>query len=325
MNIIGVDVGGTKTAVCLSDEKGAIRASKRFSSSHAETQAAYFKHLRETCEAVVQNAGLRTFDDVEAVGISAPGPLDVSRGLLLAPPNNPGWENVPFVATVQSWFKAPVFMNHDGKACVSAEWLFGSHRGTRNLVYLTFSTGMGAGLILNGELVQGAADSAGEVGHHMIDAEGPMCGCGKRGCWESFVGGRNVALMLQDKIRKDNIQTRMVALAGGQIEKITALEFEKAAREGDPFAVREWDVFTERLAQGIGNIIMILNPDVVVLGTMAIYAGDFIMNPLREKLPKYVWPWPLEHCQIVASSLGSRIGDLSAVAVAVIGLQKRGH
>jgi glucokinase len=318
MNLLGIDIGGTKTAVCIGNEKGDIVATKRIPTL-LDSVEAYRHQLIELCHTVLGKAGVAA-DSLDAIGISAPGPLNVKRGVLLAPPNNPGWKDVPIVAMVQKSFKAPVYMNNDANACALAEMLYGEYRGTKNLVYLTFSTGMGGGIIANGELIQGRTDTGGEVGHQILELDGPPCGCGQRGCWEAYVGGRNVAEQLKRKIREENVHTAIVEKAGG-IDKINMQAFEMAAREGDRFALAEWDQFTERLAQGLGNLIMTLNPDVVVLGTIAIHAGEFVMAPLRDKLPKYAWEWPLKICKVVPSSLGTRIGDLSGLAVAVTGLR----
>lgn len=155
----------------------------------------------------------------------------------------------------------------------------------------------------------------------VLDPDGPMCGCGQRGCWEAYVGGRNVAEMLKSKIMTGAVHTSLVEKAGS-LEAINLQAFEAAARAGDRFALAEWDAFTDRMAQGIGALIMVLNPDVVVLGTIGIHAGEFVMAPIRDKLTKYAWKWSLEGCKVVASSLGGRIGDMAALAVAVTGLKK---
>lgn len=319
MNLLGIDIGGTKTAVCLGNQAGEIRVSKRMSSA-ADTIEAYSLNLMALCHEVIGAGGLLPAQ-VDAIGISAPGPLDCKKGVLIAPPNNPGWRDVPIVEIVQKGFKAPVYFNNDANACALAEMLYGAHRGARNLIYLTFSTGMGGGIITNGELVQGPTDMGGEVGHMVFDPNGPLCGCGMKGCWEAYVGGRRVAETLKDKIRGGGIKTSIVEKAGG-IEAINIEALIAAAREGDAFALAEWDAFMERMAQGLGSLIMVLNPDVVILGTIAIHAGEFAMKPILEKLPKYAWPWSIKPCTIAASSLGGKIGDLAALAVAVTGLKR---
>ena len=318
MNLLGIDIGGTKTAVCVGHADGEILFSKRMPTT-GESVEAYRHQLVELCHHVIEKANLRP-EALDGIGISAPGPMDCRRGVLIAPPNNPGWKEVPIQAMVQKAFKAPVFINNDANACALAELLFGEHRGVSNLVYLTFSTGMGGGIIVNGRLIQGSTDTGGEVGHQVLDPEGPLCGCGQRGCWEAYVGGRQVAEQLKAKIIAGSISTSIVRLAGG-LDKINLQAFEAAAREGDRFALAEWDIFTERVAQGVGGLIMILNPDVVIMGTIGIHAGEFVMGPIRDKLPKYAWKWPLEACKVVPSSLGGKIGELAGLAVAATGLK----
>ena len=324
MNLLGIDIGGTKTAVCIGGERGEIKASRRLAMRAHEPFEAYVVRLAELCRAVLEEARLAA-GEVAAAGISAPGPMDLKKGILIAPPNNPGWRDAPIVAAVEQALGRPVFFNNDANACALAEMYFGSHKGRRNLVYLTFSTGMGGGIIVNGELVQGATDTGGEVGHQVLDPNGPVCGCGQRGCWEAYVGGRMVAERLKDRLRDGTVKSSILAKAGGDLEKITMRTLELAVRENDPVALAEWDRLLERLAQGIGNLIMVLNPDVVVLGTIAIHAPDLVMPPLHEKLKKYTWKWPLAACEVVPSALGGKIGDLAALAVALTGLKGAGR
>jgi glucokinase len=199
--------------------------------------------------------------------------------------------------------------------------MFGGHGAVKDLIYLTCSTGMGGGIVTNGELIQGVTDTGGEVGHHVLDPNGPVCACGQRGCWEAYVGGRTLAERVKAELRAGHIKSAIVEKAGGELDKVDMLAIELAARDGDPLAVKIWEEFTERLAQGIGNLIMILNPEIVVLGTMAIKGGDFYLEPIRRKLPKYAWRWPLAACRVVPSALGSKIGDLAALAVALSALR----
>ena len=155
----------------------------------------------------------------------------------------------------------------------------------------------------------------------VLDPDGPRCGCGQRGCWEAYVGGRLLAEQLKAKIRAGGIHTSIVEKAGG-VDAINMQALEAAAREGDRFALTEWDILTDRMAQGIGALVMALNPDVVILGTIGIHAGEFVMGPIRDKLPKYAWKWPLGCCKVVASSLGGKIGDLAALGVAITGARQ---
>ncbi len=316
MNLLGIDIGGTKTAVSLGDETGAIRHSKRMPTLR-EVEP-YRAALIALCRDVVKEGGL-TLSDVRAAGIAAPGPLSVPLGLLLAPPNNPGFTDMPIVQMVQDGLGVPVHFNNDANAAALAEWYFGTYRGTPNLIYLTFSTGMGGGVIVNGRLLQGNADGAGEFGHMVVDVNGPPAEFGMRGTWESYVGGRAVAERTQARIRAERIQTLIVEKAGGKIEAIGMRAITDAYRAGDAFAREVWEEVLERLAQGLGIVIMAFNPDVILLGTMAIREGDIVMPELEKRLPRYCWSTSREGCRIVPSSLGDRIGEMAGLAVAVCG------
>lgn len=314
--LLGIDIGGTKTAICAGSRDGAIARAVRMSSDTGGDLEAYFAALLTHCRQILAAHA------AEAVGISAPGPLDARRGILIAPPNNPGWRDVPIVARLESGLGLPVYLNNDANACALAEQFFGAYRGTRNLIYLTTSTGMGGGIIVNGRLLQGATDTGGEVGHQVLDPQGPRCSCGLRGCWEVYVGGRSVAAALREKIRARQITTSIVTEAGGDLEKIDHRALAAAARAGDAFALAEWEGFIARLAQGIGNLIQVFNPDVILLGTMAIHEGEFLLAPLRERLADFSWEWPRRHCTVAASSLGVHIGELAGLAVARAGLER---
>ena len=316
MNILGIDIGGTKTAACIGNETGKIIASERMPTRPGDDLDRYMQRLSEMSHEVAGAAGV-SFDSIDRVGISAPGPLRVDSGTLLAPPNNPGWRDVPIVAMCKDAFGLPVRMNNDANGAALAEFRFGSHKGTRSLLYLTCSTGMGAGIVINGALVQGETDMGGEVGHQCLDPAGPACDCGLRGCFESYCGGRAVAERIKRMIREDGIKTSIVEQAGGDIDRIDHAALARAAKEGDGFAVEQWDQFTERMAQGIGNLIMIINPQVIILGTIAIHEGEFLMKPLYDKLPRYTWEWNRDACEVAPSALGKQIGDLAAIAIAI--------
>lgn len=281
----------------------------------------YANDLAKLCALVIKRSG-QPKSSLVATGISAPGPLDTKRGVLLAPPNNPCLHNIPIpvVDIVRRIVSLPTYLNNDANAAALAEFEFGTYRGTQDLVYLTFSTGMGGGIISGGRLLQGVTDTGGEVGHQVLDMNGPLCNCGQRGCWETFVGGRQVAMRVRDRIRQGHLSTSLIARAGG-VDKITMEHIVAAAIEGDPVAATEWNDLLERLAQGTGSLIMVLNPKVVLLGTIAIHAGDFVLKPLCEKLPKYCWSWPRKECVVAASTLGERICDYAAQAVALYGLK----
>ena len=316
MNLLGIDIGGTKTSVCIGDEKGTIIASKRIPTQTPDGPEPCIRRMVELANDLLAEHRI-DLKDVAAVGLSSPGPVSVPKGLMLAPPNMAGWVNVPVTKMFQDAFKRPVFMNNDANACALAEYLFGSCRGAANLVYLTMSTGLGAGFVANGKIVQGVTDTGGEVGHHVLDINGLPCPCGQRGCWEIYCGGMNVANRLREQIMSRRIRTAILDQAGGAFARIDFKAFVEAVKLNDPFAVQAWQDYIERLAQGVGTVIMFMNPEVIVMGTIAIHAGELLLAPLKKALPRYAWKPGIEACRILPSALGTRIGDLSALAVAI--------
>lgn len=319
--VVGIDVGGTKTAVCVASNDGTLLVRRRIASGGDASLDGYEERLASLVSSVVYESGVPS-GQLAAVGISAPGPLRVSDGMLLAPPNNPGWFDVPIVAMVRRMLDLPVFINNDANAGVLAERRFGTYRDLDNMIYLTFSTGMGGGIVAAGRLVQGVTDMGGEVGHQVLDVNGPPCPCGMHGCFEVFCGGRNVERRLRAMLSNDPaIATVLRQKCGHDLERLDHAMFAGAVRAGDPFAVAQWDAFIERLAQGIGNLVMVLNPSVILLGTIAVHEQDLVMLPLLDKMPRYAWSWPLKACKIEPATLGKRLGDLAAVAVALEGMR----
>ncbi len=319
MAIVGIDIGGTKVAVCAAEAAGTVLARTQEPSRTEEGPGPFFDRVLDMIGRVRSEAGLE-WEAVEAMGVSAPGPLSVSRGCLLNPPNMVGWGEVDVAGPLADACPCPVYINNDANACASAEYRFGAHSGEDPLLYLTMSTGLGAGIVVHGRVLQGACDQAGEVGYHVLDPDGPASPAGHPGSFEAFCGGKNVADRLRRRIVEEGIDTSILAHAGGDPEAIRFEAFLAAAREGDAFAAAEWAAYIEHLAQGMGNLINIINPSILLLGTIARHAGDFLFDPLRARLPAYAIPQALEACRIEVASLLGHIGDLSAVATALDGM-----
>ena len=190
MNFLGIDIGGTKIAICIGNEKGEIQIDQRFPTNPNSVQET-MQQAGDIAEALIAKAGL-TPDQIEAIGISSPGPMCSKRRMMLTTPNLSGWEPFEVGAFFEERFKRPTFMQNDANGASLAEYLFGACKG-KDLVYLTMSTGIGAGVIANGQVVTGVNDLAGEVGHIKLDINGPRCGCGQCGCWEAYRDGKNMA------------------------------------------------------------------------------------------------------------------------------------
>ncbi len=313
-----IDLGGTKTSVSIGTEQGKILASLRFATSPEQGVKDFLKRLCQQADTLLK-ANELFYKNIYAIGLATPGPIDQKKGLILSAPNMPGWRKVRIVEHIQTLFRKKVFFNNDANAAALAEFMFGAGKKFKDIVYLTHSTGMGGGIIIDGKLLQGVSDMAGEVGHFVIEKDGPICPCGLKGCFEVYCGGRSVALHLQKLIKKHNIKTKILDFANSKIEQIDFQAFLLAAKAKDPFAIQEWNKYVERLAQGLGIIIMTLNPELIVLGTIARAAGAFLLNPLRKKVFSYAWKEAAKKCRIQPSMLGKNVGDLGALALALAG------
>ncbi|MCI5052489.1 MAG: ROK family protein [Simkaniaceae bacterium] len=291
---LGIDIGGTKISISVGEDSGAILTRERIPTLADEGPEQALKRLLTIAKKYIAEY------DIESIGISSPGPISYTEGKMLALPNLPKWEGISLRDHIELELNKPCEMNNDGNACALAEYTFGPYRGCPNLIYLTASTGMGGGIIANGELLQGITDTAGEVGHMVLDINGPECPCGNRGCFEAYCGGGPLAKRLSKELNKP----------------MTMEDLIEAAQKNDPYALNQWEQYCERLAQGIGTLLMICNPEVIILGTIAMHAKDFLLEPVRQALPKYTWSYPLEAVEIVASTL-EHVGDLSALALSL--------
>ncbi len=313
--LVGIDIGGTKISICIGDSSGAIYASTRIATKSVPTWQKGCKAILETIHHLLEKLSLEK-SAIASMGISAPGPLSVVQGKILSPPNLPGWENAPIAQELQKKIKAPIFFNNDANAQVLAEHLFGAYRKAQNLIYLTCSTGIGAGILLNGKLVQGASDTAGEVGHFTLDTKGPSCPCGQKGCFEVYCGGANFRKTIQHAVANEKKSGVILQEAGGKIDQIDLPHFAKALRKKDPLAKELWEEFTTRMAQGIGILLMTLNPEVLILGTIALHMEDLLFPFLEKKLPLFCWDMPKNACKIAVASLKSEISELAGLALA---------
>ncbi len=317
MILAGIDIGGTKTAVVLSDEQGRILASARHATDLNDPHASMDQSVR-LLRGLLSEQKISP-KEIRAIGISAAGPMCSRRGVILETQKMPGWANVPVRDRFAEEFSCPAYMENDANAAGWAEFLFGGHRG-KDLIYLTMSTGIGAGIVVNGTLLTGQTDLAGEVGHICLVPDGIPCLCGRRGCWQAYCGGKPLADRLRAEITGRQISTAILSEAGNDPAMISMKSICAAVRKKDPYAAEKWDEFIERMAQGVGTLIQCFNPQAVVLGTIAIADGDLFIPQMAERLSKYAWPSAYrEICPIDPSCL-KNIGELSAVAAGLYGL-----
>jgi glucokinase len=257
--------------------------------------------------------------DIGRIGVSCGGPLDSRRGVILSPPNLPGWDEVPIVERLAARFGAAARLQNDANAGALAEWQHGAGRGCRNLVVLTFGTGLGAGLILDGRLYCGTNDLAGEVGHIRLAEHGPV-GYGKEGSFEGFCSGGGLAQRARTRALERIQRGEPVSFCRGpqELERIDARLVAEAAAAGDPLA-RE--IFTECgawLGRGLAVLVDILNPQRIVLGGIFARAADLLGPPAADALAREALPRARGVCSVVPAALGEQIGDYGALAVAAM-------
>jgi glucokinase len=317
--LLGIDVGGTKVAFALGDEEGRILARRRRPTAPSGRPELDVARIAEDARAVAAEAGV-ALAEVAAVGITAPGPLDPEGGVVLTPPNLPGWRNVPVVEQLGAALGPPVFLENDANAAALAEWRFGAARGFHHAVYLTMSTGVGGGLILGGRLHRGVLASAGELGHVPVEWDGEPCACGLRGCLEAYVGGAAWERRLRATTPPES---RAAALAGGR-DAVRPEHLVAAAREGDAFATAEMERWTRYVARGVVIVAMLLAPEAVVLGTIAVAAGEELaFAPIRRLVAPRIWPHLARELQILPAALGRDLPYLAGLCVAMEGLRGR--
>ncbi len=312
--LLGVDIGGTKCAVVLADAKGAIlrRVSEPTLSGQRNPNDMLGLLAAHARDLLAQDS--RTLADARGVGVSCGGPLDTRTGVVHAPPNLPDWQNVPVRAFFENALGLPVIVENDANATALAEWKFGAGQGAQNLIFLTMGTGIGGGIIVDGRLYRGTNDLAGEVGHQTILLDGPQCGCGKRGCLEALASGPAIARLARESLLYGR-HKRVLTLAGGKPADITAAHVVQAAQQGDLFARKILEEAGTYMGVGIGNLIQILNPERIILGTIAVHAGDLILEPIRAAVREHAWPRSANVCQILPAALGDQAQDLAAIAL----------
>ena len=253
-----------------------------------------------------------------AIGISCGGPLDEGRGMILSPPNLPGWDEVPITAMLTDRFGVPAYLCNDANACALAEWKFGAGMGTQNMIFLTFGTGMGAGLILNGKLYSGTNGNAGEVGHMRLAEYGPV-GYGKAGSFEGFCSGGGIK-QLGQTLAKEVLQcgkTTSYCHSYEELETISAKSLAMAADNGDETAQRVWQIAADKLGMGVSLLIDLLNPEAIVIGSIFERSEHLLRERMEAMISREVLPQSRQVCRILPAKLGDEIGDYAAIAVAM--------
>lgn len=314
-NLLGIDIGGTKCAVIYGvDTDGVLDIVDkiRFDTTDKDsTVASILEAVKDMCARHGLDAG-----NTKAVGISCGGPLDSTSGVVMSPPNLPGWDNVPIVNLVTEATGIRAYLQNDANACALAEWKYGAGRGTRNMVFLTFGTGMGAGLIIDGKLYSGTNDNAGEVGHIRLSEFGPV-GYGKAGSMEGFASGGGIAQIAATLAKEQNMMGhRVVWCPDGNYSAITAKSVAEAARDGDELAKEVYRISATYLGRALSVLIDILNPEAIVIGSIFVRAEELIRPYMQAAIDRDSLPVSASVCKVKPAELGERIGDMAALSIA---------
>lgn len=321
MYSLGIDIGGTKCAVILGrgelseNTEGFVIDKIKFSTDVKRGWKAVLDEILVRGDELLSRNNAKNTDLI-GVGISCGGPLDSKKGTINCPPNLPDWDNVPIVKIVSEHFGVRSVLHNDANACAVAEWRFGAGKGYNNLVFLTFGTGMGAGLILDGKLYCGTNDCAGEVGHIRLAEEGPV-GYGKAGSFEGFCSGggiKNLAQMIARKHLEEN-KTSLLFKTEEDIGRLDAKVVAEAMYQGDEFAKEVYTKCAEYLGRGLSVIIDILNPEAVVIGSIYERNQEFFLPIIKDVIKKEALSFNAEVCEILPAKLGDSIGDYAALGV----------
>lgn len=298
--IIGIDVGGTKTAVVLGSFSGSLKWRKQFAMGPGRSFEETFENI---CRHVEE--GRKSADaDVVALSVSIGGPLDVLKGIIKSPPHLPEWRDIPLKRILSDRFKLPVYVEHDGNAGALAEFYFGAGRGFGNIIFLTMGTGFGGGLILGGRLYRGTSDVAGEFGHIRIAEDGPLC-YGKRGSLEGYASGTGIALLAREMF------------PGRYGEGTTTANLYREFAEGKKEAAEVFGRASFHLGRGFALMADTLNPQRIILGGLGVRVFDALVKPALEVFEKEALPEAYQACRVVPAELGEAIGDYASLCAAL--------
>lgn len=313
--LLGIDIGGTKCAVIFGiDTDGVISIADkvRFDTTDVQTTIGrILSELKGMCARHSLDAS-----NTRGIGISCGGPLDSRKGLVMSPPNLPGWDNIPIVKLVEDATGIPASLQNDANACALAEWKYGAGRGTRNMVFLTFGTGLGAGLVLDGRLYSGTNDNAGELGHIRLSEFGPV-GYGKAGSVEGFASGGGIAQLAASAVKEKLMMGQKVTWCpDGDLSAITARTVAEAAKAGDELAKSIYRTSATYLGRALAMVIDMLNPEVIAIGSIFVRAEELIRPFMQAAIERDALPGAAAVCKVKPAELGESIGDIAALSLA---------
>lgn len=309
---IGVDIGGTGVKMALVDEKGRPLCRETFATRDHRGRKALLEALAQGIRSLAADGRKRGLSVVGA-GVGAPGPIDVERGFAYFFPNIPGWKNAPIRALLEKKTGLPVRVDNDANAMALGELLFGAGRGARSLIALTLGTGIGGGIVLDGKLFHGATYSAAEIGHIILNEEGPRCGCGNRGCIETYVGNGHFVRQVRGRLNAGHKSVLSRWIRQGR--ELTPLLVARAADRGDRLAVSQWALTAARLGTVLAGLVNVLNPERIVLGGGIALNRRHIFPAVKRVIREKAFPIAARSVRVVPAALGSDAGTVGAAAL----------
>jgi glucokinase-like ROK family protein len=311
--VLGIDMGATHLAIILANFAAQIVHETETSMRIGDGPQACIAQADEFVRELLANEGL-TLADIAAVGLSVPGPIVSEEGMVIAPPIMPGWDRFPIRDTLESMWGCPVSLNNDAEVGALGEWAHGAGRGERDLAYIKVGTGIGAGLLLDGQIYRGSTGSAGEIGHLTIDESGPLCDCGNTGCLEALAGGKAIGRQAREAVSAGP----HTLLAGmGPPESLTAHEVATAARRGDLVAQQIVTRAGNYLGVAIAGLVNLFNPSMVVVGGGVAQIGDLFLQPIRDAVHRRSLPAAARSVRITTAVLGRQSSSMGAVVEAL--------
>ncbi len=299
-NILGIDIGGTKTALVLGTLQAKILHRSEFLTPVQDPFDRAMDQIAGNITKFLANCREEGHLPPQAISVAVGGPLNIDRGILYSPPHLKNWGQAALKPHLSSIFNLPVYVEHDGNAGALAEYYFGAGKGTRNMVFLTMGTGLGAGLIVNGAIFHGSSDAAGEVGHVRMADDGPV-EYGKAGSWEGFCSGAGILKLAQ------------VRFPERWNERTTTRDIVQQALAGDGTAIALITEVGRWLGKGLAALVDILNPDVIVIGTLGVVLGDLVLDPAREVVAQEALEITARACRILPAKLGYSLMDVGCL------------
>jgi len=311
--VVGIDIGGTKIAAGLLDLRGHILA-RGYSRSHAGCPPEQVvQAVVQTVSSLLASAGV-SHSQVAGVGVGCAGHIDFQRGIVLTNSNLPDWDCHPLRDTLQDRLRFPVVLDNDANCAAWGEYRYGAGRGSRYMCYITFSTGCGMGIIIDGRLYRGSTGTAGEIGHTVVNPDGPLCSCGKRGCLMSHACGMALDQMARDCLECGE-ETLLRVLCGDCPDKIQAEQVAEAACQGDLVALRLLTTAGRYFGIGLSTVVQVLNPDMIVIGGGLTHIGPLLLDPCLQALNENIHPVLVNTARIVISELWDDAGVIGAGAL----------